>query len=126
MFTKKEVKSIEEKLNLKFFSISYGHVTNTGFFQSGNCLNSDFNPVSISAKRTESGWEFMIYQSGFRGELLPNKYEKEIKRRTKIEIITYINKISNSLETDFHNYPQLWVHSKIVNEQPFIEVKEIK
>ena len=120
------MKAIEEELNFRFSNVSYGHVTNSEFFQAESSINSNFHPISVSAYLTENRWTFKVHQSGFRSELLPEECEEETKKQTTIKIDDYIERIRNSKETDFHNYPQLWVYCKVVDGHPEVETRVIK
>ena len=125
LLTVKEVKAIEAILDIKFNSISFGHITNANFYQVNDDQNSFIHPVSVAASRKELVWNFSLYQSGFRNELLPEEFEKIAKERIIAKIRAYVRKVESFGETNFHNNPQLWLYIAIARNTAEVTTKEI-
>ncbi|MCT4643642.1 MAG: hypothetical protein N4A74_01550 [Carboxylicivirga sp.] len=126
LYSKKEIREIESRLNLKFDSIIFGHITHANKFEPNSFFQSSIHPVSISAKKSNEVWLFTIHQTGIRNELIPEENETEIKKGIKKKIMEYIPKIQNSIDTDFLKQPQLWIYSRIKKGKVCIDYREIK
>ncbi|NOU59624.1 hypothetical protein [Marinifilum caeruleilacunae] len=126
LFSKKEIRSIENESNIKFIDISFGHITNSEKFNEDVFFQSSLHPVSINAVQGENNWNFKIHQSGFRNELIPEKFDAESKLQVRHAITNYILKIEQSIETDFLKQPQLWIYLRIRNGEVDVSTREIK
>ena len=125
LFSRKEIKSIETELNLKFESIAFGNIIHSEKFIKDNYSQRFLHPISISA-RFNYNWNFSIHQTGLRNELIPNELESEIVNQVKEMTKKYLVKILNSKETDLLKNPQLWVYVKIHENKVKISSKEIR
>ena len=126
LFTSKEVKEIEEKSELNFNWVSNGNVGNSEKFNTENTIQSNFRAFSIHSKKNEGKWEFHLYQSGFRNELLPESLEGKTKLIIKNRIVEFLKKIYNSMETEFYKNPQLWGNVMIIENEIKMEWTEFK
>ncbi|GAB3774544.1 hypothetical protein GCM10028818_17500 [Spirosoma horti] len=112
-------------MDLSFFDIGFGHVTNTQKLGDG-LVQRTVHPVSLWGKKGPTGWLFQIYQSGFREELLPSSSELAIKNNVATEIRQYMDKATQFTETDFIQRPQLWVYYSIGDDVITVTSKELK
>ncbi len=122
----KEIKEIEKQNEIKFKTITTGNVTNSAYFEKEKHIQSSFRALSIHCFKNANLWEFSIFQSGFRSELLPNEFEIEVKTQTIHGVGKYIHKIIASIETDGLKSPQMWVHVMIINDKIKCNFNEIK
>jgi hypothetical protein len=118
LLTTREIKEIELEGGFKFIRISTGNIGSADHFQKESYIQSSFRLFSLQCIRGDESWEAGIFQSGFRRELLPTDLEHEVKSKIKEEILEYLNKLNNSLETDNLRRPQLWCILMVINDRP--------
>lgn len=125
LFTRKEIKELEEDIGISFLDISFGHVTNTQKLGDG-LVQRTVHAVSLGGKKEATGWRFRIYQSGFRDDLLPASVEVDVKNRAATEIRQYMDKATRFIETDFIQRSQLWVYYSVREDVIAVTSKELK
>ncbi|HWJ25756.1 MAG TPA: hypothetical protein VNS32_04385 [Flavisolibacter sp.] len=126
LLTLKEIKEIESKGSFKFKTISTGLTTSAGRFKQTAYIQSSFWGVSVSSYQSDSQWDFIIYQSGFRSELLPATMESEIKSEVQQRVIQYITKVLHAKETDGLRSPKLTGLVMIIDGKPSVKWEELK
>ena len=126
LFSQREIRGLETQAGVSFTHISFGHITHAGSFQREEHLQSAIHAVSISGNQSAPGWDFSIYQSGFRAELLPTALEGETKEKVRRLISAYIHNVVASKETDFISRPQLWVYVRIIDNRAEIQTRILK
>lgn len=126
LFTIKEIKEIENLAGINFSKVINGNITDSRKFGEDGPFQSSLRGFLIYGKKIESIWKFTFHQGGFREELLPEKHEREIKVLSSEKIKEYLNKVSNSKETDLYKNPQLRGYIYITEDKVKVSWHEIK
>jgi hypothetical protein len=126
LFSLKEIKEIENFAGLKFKNITNGSLTNSKKINKDAYIQGSFRSFSIHSIKTELNWEFSLHQDGFREELLPAKYEEELKTLLSKKIKDYLHQIYYSKETDCYKNPKLWAFIMIIENELEVSWKETR
>ncbi|GAB3048422.1 hypothetical protein GCM10027185_60440 [Spirosoma pulveris] len=122
----KDVRVIEQLADVAFTSISFSHLLDKNHFKLDEPLQSSIHPVSLSGHQRDQFWQLGIHQSGFRDELLPLPLEEQAKQLIQTVVVDYIQRLSQSKDTDFIYHPQLWLSLEIRKGQLQVLTRELK